>query len=65
MKPSTNGTFRRAKTTGETRDRTEAAFEMGTKLILTAWSYLSSKLRTVVDSQGTTGEEERTKKDNP
>jgi curved DNA-binding protein CbpA len=43
----------------ETRDRTEAAFEIGTELVLTAWSYLSSRLRRAVDSQVTGGKEEK------
>jgi curved DNA-binding protein CbpA len=47
----------------ETRDRTEATFEMGTQLVLTAWSYLSSRLLRVLDSQVITGEEEQQRKD--
>ncbi len=54
--------FNRARTTDETRDRTEAAFEIGTQFVLTAWSYLSSKLRRVVDKQVITGEEEQQRK---
>ena len=57
-------TSHRAKTPNETRDRTEAAFEVGTQLILTAWSYLSSKLRRMVDNQAISREEERKTKDN-
>jgi curved DNA-binding protein CbpA len=54
--------FNRTRTTDETRDRTEAAFEIGTQVVLTAWSYLSSKLRRVVDKQVITGEEEQQRK---
>jgi DnaJ-class molecular chaperone len=46
----------------ETRNRTEATFEIGTQLVLTAWSYLSSRLRRVVDSQEETGEEAQHRK---
>jgi curved DNA-binding protein CbpA len=35
----------------EARDKTEAAVEAGTRIILSVWSYLSTKLRRIVDSQ--------------
>ncbi len=54
--------FNSASTTDETGDRTEAAFEIGTQAVLTAWSYLSSKLRRMVDKQVITGEEKQQRK---
>ena len=46
-------------TTDETKDKTEAAFEIGTQLVLTAWSYLSSGHRRVIDTQTVTAEKEK------
>ena len=62
-KRENKGAFNSERETNETGDRTEAAFELGTQLVLTAWSYLSSKLRRVVDSQVDTNKEEQQKKE--
>jgi len=43
----------------ESSDLTEAAFEVGTRLVLTFWSYLSKRFREVIDAQGTSSESER------
>ena len=34
-----------------TRDKTEVAFELGTQLVLSTWSYLSSRLRRMIATQ--------------
>jgi curved DNA-binding protein CbpA len=52
------GTSSREK---ETRDKTEAAFELGTQLVLSTWSYLSSRLRRMIDTQVINREEEHQK----
>ena len=49
----------KGNTANETKDKTEAAFEIGTQLVLTAWSYLSSSLRRVIDNQDVTREKEK------
>ena len=43
----------------ESSDLTEAAFEVGTRLVLTFWSYLSKRFREVIDAQGASSESER------
>ena len=60
IKTGDKGTFNGTQTNEETRDRTEAAFEMGTQLILSAWSYFSSRLRRIVETQVIDSEEEVT-----
>lgn len=45
------GIFNSTQTNEETRDRTEAAFEMGTQLILSAWSYFSSRLHRMIETE--------------
>ena len=57
-KRGNKGTFNSIQTNEETRDRTEAAFEMGTQLILSAWSYFSSRLHRMVETQVIKSEEE-------
>lgn len=51
----------RRGTMDETKDKTEAVFEIGTQLVLTAWSHLSSSLRRVVDNQFNLKEKEKMK----
>ena len=43
----------------ESSDLTEAAFEVGTRLVLTFWSYLSKRFREVIEPQGASSESER------
>jgi hypothetical protein len=43
----------------EPPDLTEAAFEVGTRLVLTFWSYLSKRFHGVIEGQGTSSESER------
>ncbi len=43
----------------EPPDLTEAAFEVGTRLVLTVWSYLSKRLRTVIEGRETTSKSNR------
>jgi DnaJ-class molecular chaperone len=50
---------RRSSRGEETRDGTEVVFELGTRLILSTWSYLSSRLRRMVETQVIDREEER------
>ena len=40
-------------------DLTEAAFEAGTRLVLTFWSYLSKRFHEVIEGQETSSESER------
>lgn len=46
---------------GETRDAIETAFQLGTQLVLSTWSYLSSKLHRMVETQVIDPAEERRK----
>jgi DnaJ-class molecular chaperone len=50
---------RRSSRGKETGNRTEIVFELGTQLILSTWSYLSSRLRRMVETQVIDREEER------
>jgi DnaJ-class molecular chaperone len=43
----------------EPSDLTEAAFEVGTRLVLTFWSYLSKRFHDVIDAQEASPESER------
>jgi DnaJ-class molecular chaperone len=43
----------------EPSDLTEAAFEVGTRLVLTFWSYLSKRFHEVIDAQEASPESER------
>jgi DnaJ-class molecular chaperone len=61
-KTANKGAFNSAQETDKTGDKTEAAFEIGTQLVLTAWSYLSSRLHRVVDSQVDSNKEEQQRK---
>jgi curved DNA-binding protein CbpA len=50
-RPKADAGYREAQSEAITKDRTEAVAEAGTRIVLSLWSYFSTKLRQMVDNQ--------------
>jgi len=50
-RPKAGAEYRGAPSEAITKDRTEAVAETGTRIVLSLWSYFSTKLRQMVDNQ--------------